>query len=234
MIPKITSVIKKSQNPVSIKFPEQCPSCNSKLKRLENEAAIRCLNSRNCSEQKIYSLIHFVSRNAFDISGLGEKQIRIFWKKGYILNFHDIFLLEDKIYNKEINLKEIEGFGEKSISNLLSSIKMSKNISFDKFIFSLGIRHVGQGIALILSRKFEDFDKLISFLLNSQSDEKIDGVGDVILNSIKNYFKDEHNLEQVKQLLKIINVNFEKKKSSNFSNKTIVVTGTFKNFQGKN
>ena len=65
--------------------------------------------------------------------------------------------------------------------------------------------------ALILSRKFEDFDKLISFLLNSQSDEKIDGVGDIILNSIKNYFKDEHNLEQVKQLLKIINVNFEKK-----------------------
>ena len=233
VIPKITSVIKKSQNPVSIKFPEQCPSCNSELKRLENEAAIRCLNSRNCSEQKIYSLIHFVSRNAFDISGLGEKQIRIFWKKGYILNFHDIFLLEDKIYNKEINLKEIEGFGEKSISNLLSSIKMSKNISFDKFIFSLGIRHVGQGIALILSRKFEDFDKLISFLLNSQSDEKIDGVGDVILNSIKNYFKDEHNLEQVKQLLKIINVNFEKKKSSNFSNKTIVVTGTFKKFPRK-
>ena len=112
VIPKITSVIKKSQNPVSIKFPEQCPSCNSELKRLENEAAIRCLNSRNCSEQKIHSLVHFVSRNAFDILGLGEKQIRIFWKKGFILNFHDIFLLEDKIHNKEINQKE-RGFGEK-------------------------------------------------------------------------------------------------------------------------
>ena len=92
---------------------------------------------------------------------------------------------------------------------------------------------MGQGIALILSRKFENFDKLISFFLNSQSDEKIDGVGDIILNSIKSYFKDEHNLEQVEQLLKIINLNFEKKNRGNFSNKTIVITGTFKKFSRK-
>ena len=113
VIPKITSVIKKSKNPVDINFPEFCPSCNSRLQRLEKEAAIKCLNIYDCKEQKINSLIHFVSRNAFDISGLGDRQVRMFWEANFVKNFCDIFLLEEKVISKKIYLTEIEGFGEK-------------------------------------------------------------------------------------------------------------------------
>ena len=87
VIPKITSVVKKADNPKKIEFPKYCPSCNSILKRNQNEAAMRCLNHNNCSEQVINSLSHFVSRNAFDISGLGDRQIRLFWEKKIIKNF---------------------------------------------------------------------------------------------------------------------------------------------------
>ena len=163
VIPKITSVVKKADNPKKIEFPKYCPSCNSILKRNQNEAAMRCLNHNNCSEQVINSLSHFVSRNAFDILGLGDRQIRLFWEKKIIKNFTDIFLLEEKTINGEVSLKNIEGLGEKSISNLFVSINSSKKITFSRFIYSLGIRHVGQGVALIISRKFDNVEKFIEY-----------------------------------------------------------------------
>ena len=106
VIPKITSVVKKVDNPKKIEFPKYCPSCNSILKRNQNEAAMRCLNHNNCSEQVINSLSHFVSRNAFDISGLGDRQIRLFWEKKIIKNFTDIFLLEEKTINGDSKFEE--------------------------------------------------------------------------------------------------------------------------------
>ena len=96
---------------------------------------MRCLNHNNCSEQVINSLSHFVSRNAFDILGLGDRQIRLFWEKKIIKNFTDIFLLEEKTINGEVSLKNIEGLGEKSIANLFVSINSSKKISFSRFIY---------------------------------------------------------------------------------------------------
>ena len=233
VIPKIISVIKKSNNPIDIKFPKFCPSCNSKLQRLEKEAAIKCLNIYNCKEQKINSLIHFVSRNAFDISGLGDRQVRIFWEANFINNFYDIFLLEEKVVSKKIYLTELEGFGEKSISNLFKAINASRNISFDKFIYALGIRHVGQGIALLLSRRFRKLDLFLNYFLETEAVEKIDGVGDVIIKSIKSYLKQELNLSQIRKLEKVIKINYEKKEVNNYSNKTIVITGTFKKYSRK-
>ena len=233
VIPKITSVVKKSGKSAKIQFPEFCPSCGSKLQILGNEAAIKCINYRNCKEQKINSLVHFVSRNAFDISGLGEKQIRIFWETSFIRNFYDIFLLEQKVIKREIILKDIEGFGEKSISNLLSSINSSKYISFDRFIYSLGIRHVGMGVAHTISRKFNDFDKFLNYFLESNYKENIDGVGDVIINSIRNYLKEVENLQQIQKLLRVIRIKYEVNINHKFSNKVIVVTGSFKEFSRK-
>ena len=233
VIPKITSVIKKSKNPVDINFPKFCPSCNSKLQRLEKEAAIKCLNIYDCKEQKINSLIHFVSRNAFDISGLGDRQVRMFWEANFVKNFCDIFLLEEKVISKKIYLKEIEGFGEKSISNLLKSINASRNINFDKFIYSLGIRHVGQGIALILSRKFKNLELFCNYFLETNPVDKISGVGDVIIKSIKDYLEEELNISQIRRLEKVIKINYEKKEFNKYSDKIIVITGTFKKYSRK-
>ena len=233
VIPKITSVIKKSKNPVDINFPEFCPSCNSRLQRLEKEAAIKCLNIYDCKEQKINSLIHFVSRNAFDISGLGDRQVRMFWEANFVKNFCDIFLLEEKVISKKIYLTEIEGFGEKSISNLLKSINASRNINFDKFIYSLGIRHVGQGIALILSRKFKNLELFCSYFLETNPVDKISGVGDVIIKSIKDYLEEELNMSQIRRLEKVIKINYEKKEFNKYSDKIIVITGTFNKYSRK-
>ncbi|MDC3024576.1 NAD-dependent DNA ligase LigA, partial [Alphaproteobacteria bacterium] len=229
VIPKITSVVKKANNFRKINFPENCPSCNSKLERNKNESAIRCLNHNECKEQVIQSLSHFVSKNAFDISGLGERQLRIFWEKKIIKNFVDIFLLEEKAKLKKVNLEEIEGFGQKSISNLFASIKLSCNISFDRFLYALGIRHVGQGVALIISRKFGSLEKFINYFLKHGSKESFEGVGEIIIKSIKEYLGKEQNLSQINSLLSFINIKYESYEINKFSDKIIVITGSFKN-----
>ena len=234
VIPKITSVIKKSENSKQIQFPKNCPSCNSKLVRNNKEAAVRCLNYNECKEQVINSLSHFASRNAFDIEGLGERQIRMFWEKKIIRSFIDIFLLEENNNSRKFNLKEIEGLGEKSIINLFNSIKLSRSITFDRFIYSLGIRHVGQGIAQVVSRNFDSIEKFINYFINNETTEKsFDGVGEIIIKSIKNYLQEDKNLFQINSLLKYIYVKYERYENNKFSNKVIVVTGSFKKYSRK-
>ena len=234
VIPKITSVIKKSENPKQIQFPTNCPSCNSKLIRNNKEAAVRCLNYNECKEQVISSLSHFASRNAFDIEGLGERQIRMFWEKKIIRSFIDIFLLEENNNTRKFNLKEIEGLGEKSIINLFNSIKLSRSITFDRFIYSLGIRHVGQGIAQVVSRNFDSIDKFINYFINNETTEKsFDGVGEIIIKSIKNYLQEDKNLFQINSLLKYVYVKYERYENNKLSNKVIVVTGSFKKYSRK-
>ena len=233
VIPKITSLVKKSNDPVKIRFPDICPSCKSKLYFQKGEAAIRCLNHNFCKEQKIQSLSHFVSRNAFDILGLGDKQLRIFWKKNLIRSYSDIFTLELKENNIKEKLSSVEGFGDKSIFNLFEAIKQSKTIDFDKFIYSLGIRHVGQGVARAISRKFNNVNKFISYFLKLESNEKIEGVGNVILESVRSYFKNDLNLNEVKNLIEEINIQYIKTENLKFSNKVIVITGSFKKYSRK-
>ena len=127
-------------------------------------------------------------------------------------------------------MKNIEGLGEKSISNLFASINLSKNITFSRFIYSLGIRHVGQGVALIISRKFDKVEKFIEYFLKYEDTDSIDGVGEIIIKSIKSYLNNNNYISQIYSLLKYINLQYDTHTNNKFSNKIIVVTGSFKNY----
>ena len=235
VIPKIISVVKQKRikDYKNISLPINCPSCGSKLYKENGEAVKRCINYYECEDQLINKLYHFVSRGAFDIEGLGEKVINNFWKKGYIKKYSDIFDLKYKIKNQIIDLTSMEGWGEKSVDNLLLSIEKSKKISFNKFIFSLGIRHIGQGISLLLSSKFKSFEELALFFENvkKQNCQKIEGIGEIIIKSLEEFFLLQRNKEEIKKIKEHIKIEYPKKSISNtYSDKTYVITGTFDDF----
>ena len=141
-----------------IKPPRNCPICNSNVLKEKDEAILRCTNTYGCSSQKIGRIIHFVSKKSLNIDGFGEKQVKQLFNLKYINKIEDIFNL-DKFKAEIIKL---EGWGELSFSNLINSINNSKIISLDKFIYSLGIRFIGEVNAEILANEFKDLDVLIS------------------------------------------------------------------------
>ena len=229
VIPEVVSVIKERRDGTQIPFKmiEFCPICGSKLVRKETEAAYYCEN-KLCDARKIEGLIHFVSRDAMYIDGFGERIIEDFYNMGFLKNVVDFYTLK----NHKKNLMELEGFGEKSINNLLESIEKSKENSLDRLLFALGIRHVGKKTATILARKYENIDNLI----NTDYDTlvNIPDIGEIIAASVYDYFKNQDNLEIIKKL-KEHNVNMEfigSKiiKNDNFLDKTFVLTGTLSDF----
>lgn len=229
VIPEVVSVIKERRDGTQIPFKmiEFCPICGSKLVRKETEAAYYCEN-KLCDARKIEGLIHFVSRDAMYIDGFGERIIEDFYNMGFLKNVVDFYTLKN--YKK--NLMELEGFGEKSINNLLESIEKSKKNSLDRLLFALGIRHVGKKTATILARKYENIDNLINTDYETLVD--IPDIGEIIAASVYDYFKNQDNLEIIKKL-KEHNVNMEfigNKiiKNDNFLDKTFVLTGTLSDF----
>ena len=229
VIPEVVSVIKERRDGTQIPFKmiEFCPICGSKLVRKETEAAYYCEN-KLCDARKIEGLIHFVSRDAMYIDGFGERIIEDFYNMGFLKNVVDFYTLKN--YKK--NLMELEGFGEKSINNLLESIEKSKKNSLDRLLFALGIRHVGKKTATILARKYENIDNLINTDYETLVD--IPDIGEIIAASVYDYFKNQDNLEIIKKL-KEYNVNMEfigNKiiKNDNFLDKTFVLTGTLSDF----
>ena len=233
VIPKIVSVIKEKrdkENCKLIKIPDECPSCGNKLYKEEGEVVIRCLNYDSCEEQLLKKLYHFVSRDAFNIEGLGERVINSFWSKGFIRKYSDIFNLENKIKSNSIDLLSMEGWGQKSVVNLIFSINNSKQINFDKFIFSLGIRHIGKGVSILLSSKYNSIHELVNaFKKNSYTNTlKIDGIGEVMIKSLKEYFSMSSNLEEINKIINFIDITYIKKKMINiYSGKTFAITGKF-------
>ena len=228
VIPKIVSVVlaerpKKSQ-PTSP--PDKCPVCKSKIFKPENEVAYYCENSE-CPAQIKGKLIHFASRGAMDIEGLGDALIELFVEKNFITHFSDIY----KLKNKRSELIQIERLGEKSIDNLLNAIEKSKAQPFSKVLFALGIRYVGAGAAQKITDHFNVIDDIIA-----ASDEEISSVyeiGPSISKSIKQFFSDKHNLKLIEELKKAgLNFNSEKREiiQSAITGKTFVLTGTLSTF----
>ena len=228
VIPKIISVIKEERPKKSrkVSIPEKCPVCKCKTYKPKDEVAIYCVNSE-CPAQIKGKLIHFASRGAMDIEGLGEALINLLVEEKLIYNFDDIFSLKEK----KKNLIKIERLGEKSVENLITSIEESKAKPFSKVLFALGIRYVGSGAAQKLANHFLDIDKLI----NADENEiaSVPEIGPSISASVREYFANEHNLKVVNNL-KNHGLNFkggkEVIKSSFFIGKTFVLTGTLSDY----
>ncbi|MBM4170541.1 MAG: NAD-dependent DNA ligase LigA [Ignavibacteria bacterium] len=223
VIPKVVSVdvSKRNKNLTETELPIRCPTCGSKLFKPENEVAIYCDNNF-CPDQIKGRLIHFASRGAMDIEGLGESLINLFTEMKFLKDFADIYDLK----NKRNELIEIERLGEKSVDNLLNAIDKSKNQQFEKVLFSLGIRYVGSGAAKKLAEHFISIDNLIS-----ATKEEIEGIyeiGPSISSSIIRFFKSKDNLKLIERLKKAgLNFNTSIAKGVNkFNGKSFVLTGT--------
>lgn len=225
VIPEVVEPIieRRTGNEVDFHMTTICPICHSTLVRKENEAAYYCVNPK-CDKVKIESLIHYVSRDTLNIEGLGDRIIEDFYNMGYLDDVTDFYYLRDR---KE-ELKELEGFGEKSINNILFNIEESKKQSLERLIFALGIRYVGKKVAKILAEYYKNMDNLFSTTYEELV--KIDNIGEIIAQSVFNYIQQEENIERINKLKELnVNMNYLVKKveiNSNFAGKTFVLTGT--------
>ena len=234
VIPHIKHVIKQKRKFGTKEFiiSNICPSCNSITIKKENEAVRRCNNSIKCKSQIIERLIHFCSKNAFNIEGLGEKQIKIFFESNFLQNFSDIFLLK----NYKDKIIKIERFGETSLNNLFASIEKSKSITFDKFIFALGIRQIGENTAKLIADHYKDFNNLKSTLIKTVEKNRmnydnlinIDQIGESIAHDLIEFFKIDENINDLDKLINLISIIPYNSKTvdSVFTNKKVVITGT--------
>ncbi|MDC0030745.1 NAD-dependent DNA ligase LigA [Candidatus Pelagibacter sp.] len=232
VIPHILSVDKTKRDKKSLKFifPKKCPSCGSKtIKEFNNitkkEDAVRRCSSEgyDCEKIAIEKLKHFVSKDALNIEGFGKKIVENFWKLNLIKFPQDIFNLDFK------KIENLEGWGKQSMENLKYSINQRKNISLERLIYSLGIRHIGLENAKILSKYFKSFSNFINFSNDVNSDDilNIDGIGETQLQSVKNFFNNKVNLNILKDLKKILEVKnvVVKHKNGLLNEKTFMVTG---------
>lgn len=224
VIPKVVEVdlLQRQPNSVALNIPTICPDCKSQLVRLENEVALYCVNEE-CPAQIKGKLIHFASRGAMDIEGLGEAIINLFVDKGYLKSFSDIYNLS----KYEDELKSLEGFGAKSIDNIFASIEKSKSQPFHKVLFALGIRYVGAGVARKLANAFETIYNIKN--ATSEIIEEVDEIGPSISSSIVQYFSRNENNKLIEQLIeKGLNFVAELPKSNNQNliGLSFVVTGS--------
>ncbi|MBP3765881.1 MAG: NAD-dependent DNA ligase LigA [Bacilli bacterium] len=225
VIPEVVRVIKERRNGSEIPFKmiTNCPICGTNLVKKENEANYFCPNN-NCDARKIEGLIHYASRNTMNIEGFGDEIVEDFFNMGYLKSIPDFYKLDK--YKKE--LMELEGFGVKSINNLLDSVENSKSNSLEQLLFALGIRHVGKKIAKIIASQFKTMDNIINAKV--EDIESIDDIGSIIALSIREFFDNESNIDMINEL-KELGMNMEYigsgiEEKEDFLNKTFVLTGT--------
>ena len=226
VIPEVVEVKKERRTgkEVPFKMIENCPMCASRL--VKEDANYFCKNDL-CPARKMEGLIHFASRNTMNIDGLGERIIEDFYNMGFIKSISDIYLLA----NHKEDLIELEGFGEKSVNNLLESIENSKNNSLEKVLFALGIRHVGKKTAKILAKRYKNIDNIIN--VNIDELTNVNDIGEIIAKSVRTYFDDPLNLKLIEDL-KNLGLNFEYKNDSSddtLSGMTFVLTGTLEKYK---
>ena len=224
IIPKITGIDynNRASKDDEIKFPTNCPECGTKLVKLDSEANFFCPNTKNCRPQVIGRIQHFVSRKAMNIDGLGDETIKLLCNKGYLKDISDIFNLD---YD---SISLIDGHADKSVKNLKISIEDSKSKPFQKVLYGLGIRYVGESASKKIIKKVKSIDKLMNMSIESLS--KIDEIGEKTAASIIEFFQDEGNRHLITKLKSsglIFTDNSKTDTSSSLSNLTFVISGVF-------
>ncbi len=224
IIPEVLSVSWHNSGKEIYRLPEICPSCGGRVTREEGEAALRCCNP-DCPNQLLRNLIHFCSRDAMDIEGLGTAVLEVLVEKGIIKTAADIFTLpKDEIAG-------IDRMGEKSAENLINAAEKAKSNDLSRLVFALGIRHIGQKAAKLLSDKFGTMEKIIA--ATTEEIAEIDGFGLIMAQSVTDFFSHSESLELIERL-KSLGVNMtgeETVKENRFDGKVFVLTGTLTAFK---
>jgi DNA ligase (NAD+) len=242
VIPQIVEVVadKRPHDAKPYAFPHVCPRCGSAALREidektgEADVARRCTGSLICPAQAVERLKHFASRNAMDIEGLGDKQIEYFYEQGLIKTASDIFTLERRDAASLTRLKNREGFGETSVRNLFKAIDERRRVPINRFIYALGVRHVGETNARRLARHFADFEQLRAAARAAEPGgeafavfDAIDGLGPVVVEALHDFFAEPHNEHEIDALLREVTLEPmpEIESSSPVAGKTVVFTG---------
>ena len=244
VIPQIVGIVpdKRPKGAKPFKFPEVCPVCGSHAVRETNEktgridVVRRCTGGLICQAQRVERLKHFVSRNAFDIEGLGEKHIQAFYDDKIIQSPEDIFTLEARDAKANTKLEEREGWGPQSATKLFAAIAARRTIALDRFIFALGIRHVGETTARLLARSYGTIDAFRASMLEAAKGkdteafkelDSIEGIGEVVAEAIADFFAEPHNVRVVDDLLDEVRPEQLEAvdTSSAVAGKTVVFTG---------
>ena len=218
VIPDIDRVeLKKRNNVKKISTPKRCPSCNSLLSQLEGQIAFRCLNAKKCTPQIEQTIIHFISRKAMNIVGIGDQIVKELVSKKIISRSADLFILDKASFEK------LDRVGDKSINNYLSAIEKSKTVTFDKFIFALGIKEVGEASSKSLAGTFKSIEEFLK--CNKDNLIEINDIGPIVADNIIDFIKDSDNKKNITDLLNSgINLNYPSHKSNY---KVVVITGKF-------
>jgi DNA ligase (NAD+) len=250
VIPQVLGVVlEKPRGPKKYPFPKKCPCplhtdvVREPTATGEEGAVARCTGEFACPYQAVEHLKHFVSRRAFDIDGLGEKQIELFYEKGWVKEPADIFTLQERNEkaalrdgDKKTRLEEVEGFGETSVRNLFAAIASRREISLERFIYALGVRHVGETTAVALARGYGNWTafhdacrKLAAGDAETQEEmDALDQIGDTVIKSLRDYFGEAHNCRRVERLATQVRIRDaeQPRADSAIAGKTVVFTGT--------
>ncbi len=236
VIPQVVSVVldKRPNDSTLFDFPKTCPECGSKAVREAGEVAWRCSGGLVCRAQVVETLRHFVSRDAFDIEGLGGKHIEAFYDEGVVLTLADVFRLTN--HYDAICLRE--GWGKKSADNLMTALEARREIPLDRFIYALGIRHIGQSTAKLLARHFgsvgawrtamAEMSRVIGSEVRQELVE-LDTIGDAVADTLAAFFREQHNVDALDDLiaqLDVQDVAAPDTSASPVAGKTVVFTGT--------
>ena len=230
VIPQIVGVAETSPASREFEFPAVCPVCGAAVVQESGQVARRCVNTLGCPAQRIGELEHFVSRKGFDIDGLGTRQLELFISRGWITTPADIFTLVSRHGDA---IKNLDGFGDKSVANLSAAIERARDIDLHRFLFAIGVPDVGEVTSKILARAFGNLDAIRN--APAWKLKQIDGIGDVMADEIASFFADSHNARVLNELLTHVRVREAvvvdtAPVDSPVAGKKIVLTGTLANY----
>ena len=225
VIPEVVKVILKRRSSESVRYslPNYCPSCNSKLHKSDKEAVLRCQNSHDCPKQKNAAVKHFVSKNCMDIEGFGDKLVEQLIEQSKIKNISDIF------YLKYDDLITMDRMADRSVNKLINSISKSKNTYLWRFIHGLGIKNIGENASKLLGLHYNSLENI----LNLKHDDliKLDEIGDIMAQSIINFFSDESNLKSIHRCIEGGVVFIEPVSNLPLKDEKFTITGTIENYK---